>query len=889
MRTEQNPAVIRLQDYQPPSYWIETTELDISIEAQYTWVESCLKMVRNTSQPQPLQLVLDAGELLSVEWIEVDGVRLEAFVRQGEQLILPAPRATQFTLRSKVRLDPAQNTTLEGLYRSGGMYCTQCEAQGFRQITPYLDRPDVLAVFTTRIEAPVAYRQLLANGNRLETQACGPDRHAALWHDPFPKPSYLFAMVAGDLVCDEQSFTTQSGRDVTLQLYTEAHNQHKTRFALESLQRAMRWDERSYGREYDLDLFMIVAVDHFNMGAMENKGLNIFNSACVLADASSSTDRGFEAIESIVAHEYFHNWSGNRVTCRDWFQLSLKEGFTVFRDSQFTADMHHAAVKRIDDVQLLMNHQFTEDSGPMAHPVRPEEYIEINNFYTLTVYEKGAEVVRMLHTLLGAELFRAATDLYFLRHDGSAATVEDFVTCMAEVSGLELSQFKRWYHQAGTPEVSIQTHFDAKAEQLTLRFTQRPSTFVGQPSDLPFHIPIRLGLVGARTGQAIALQTQHPNFNSEHSVFSLREAEDTLVLNQVTEPVVPSLFRDFSAPVRYEFGASSADLAVLARYDENQFNRWYAWQSLSTQTLMSVVRQTDDASDRLEQLTQTVRHLLTDASLEPAIQARLLTLPNFETLANDSDLINPEAIVNARQAVQKHLAQQLSNLWLSLFQRTKSAQPYAFDAVSAGRRTLHLTALDYLLWSDDLGWQHAQKLFVQADNMTERSGALLCWAQRANPEWHKAMDAFYAEWSHDAQVVERWLSMKATSPVMRASDIEALYHHEAFSWHNPNRVRSVVGAFCLRNPAGFFAADGSGYALLLSAILRLDQTNPQIAARLCTPLTQWRRFIPAIRTELYRALKTLAEQPSLSAGVYEVVQKSLGEVSDQAYADSETN
>lgn len=880
MRNEQSPVTIRLQDYQPPAFWIQKTQLNICIEAEQTWVESSLHMTRNTSQPQPNSLVLDAGELLDIEWIKVDGVRIDTFERRGEELILPAPAHTQFVLHSRVRIDPANNTTLEGLYRSGGMYCTQCEAQGFRQITPYLDRPDVLSVFTTRIEAAVDYPQLLANGNRVDAFPCGQGRHAALWHDPFPKPSYLFALVVGNLVCARQTFTTQSGRDVALELYTEEHNQHKTQFALEALQRSMRWDEHTYGREYDLDLFMIVAVDHFNMGAMENKGLNIFNSACVLADVSSSTDRGFESIESIVAHEYFHNWSGNRVTCRDWFQLSLKEGFTVFRDSQFTADMHHAAVKRIDDVQLLMNHQFAEDSGPMAHPVRPAEYIEINNFYTLTVYEKGAEVVRMLHTLLGVNTFRAATNLYFSRHDGSAATVEDFVACMAEASGLDLSQFQRWYHQAGTPEVKIDSRFDAQAQQLTLRFTQHASSFVGKSSDQPFHIPIRLGLVAMHDGRAVTLRTQHPNFDPNNAVFSLRDDEDTLIFEQVTEAVVPSLFRDFSAPVRYDFGASAADWEVLARYDSNQFNRWYAWQSLSTQTLMSIVEQQDDAKTHLTQLTQTLRHLLTDATLEPAIQARLLTLPSFETLANASNIVDPVAISSARILVQKHLAEQLHELWLALLMRTKSTQPYVFDAASAGHRALHLTALDYLLWSNDQGWQHAQSLFLAADNMTERSGALLCWGQRANAQWHSAMDTFYTAWSKDAQVVERWLAMMATSPAMRAKDIKAMYQHAAFSWHNPNRVRSVVGAFCLRNPAGFFAADGSGFDLLLAAILQLDQTNPQIAARLCAPFTQWRRYVPSIREALHNKLIVLSEQPKLSAGVFEVVQKSLVKIAE---------
>jgi aminopeptidase N len=882
MRTEHNPKTIRLKDYQAPSFWILKTELDICIEAESTRISSTLSMRRNLAMPRAEQLILDAGALLTIESIEIDGVRVDQFSREGEQLIMPAPPADHFVLRTQVRLDPAQNTTLEGLYRSGGLYCTQCEAEGFRQITPYLDRPDVLSVFTTRIESDMSLPTLLANGNQVSAQPVGEARHCALWHDPFPKPSYLFAMVAGDLVCTKQTFQTQSGRAVTLQLYAEVHNQHKTHFALASLQRAMRWDEQTYGREYDLDLYMIVAVDHFNMGAMENKGLNIFNSACVLADEASTTDRGFESIESIVAHEYFHNWSGNRVTCRDWFQLSLKEGFTVFRDSQFTADMHHAAVKRIDDVQLLINQQFTEDAGPMAHPVRPAEYIEINNFYTLTVYEKGAEVVRMLHTLLGPTAFRAGTDLYIASHDGSAATVEDFVACMAEVSGLDLTQFKHWYHQAGTPEVDIKVDYDAALQQLKLHFTQRSSSFVGSPDDQPFHIPVRLGLLQARDGAPIPVHTNHPNYDAEHAVFSLRAAEETLICEQVNEAAVPSLFRDFSAPVRYTSGASAADLELLARHDENQFNRWFAWQNLATQALLSLIQQKADANERLTQLTQTLRHLMADTRLEPAIQARLLTLPSYETLANASAPIDPVAVSSARQLAQTTIAQALLESWRDLFLQTEAKTPYQFQAKAAGQRALHLTALDYLMWGDNQGWRSAEHLYVRADNMTERNGALLSWAQRPNAAWYKAMDGFYAQWSGDAQVVERWLSMMATSPAMTAADIQKLYDHEAFSWHNPNRVRSVVGGFCMRNPTGFFASDGSGFDLLLDAIIRLNSSNPQIAARLCTPFTQWQRYVPSIRSELFTRLETLAERSDLSAGVYEMVSKSIQAAASEA-------
>lgn len=872
MRTEQTPAIIRLQDYVPPRFGIEQTHLDIHIHSDHSIVTATLHMMRFHSADE---LILDAGELLDIEWLELDGVQVEHFRQVGEQLILTAPSNERFVLRSRVRINPAQNTTLEGLYCSGGMYCTQCEAQGFRQITPYLDRPDVLSIFTTRIEAPMSYPQLLSNGNRIDTGGCGSDRHFSVWHDPFPKPSYLFAMVAGDLHRTQQSFTTCSGRTVTLELFTEAHNAHKTEFALASLKRAMLWDEQTYGREYDLDLYMIVAVDHFNMGAMENKGLNIFNSACVLADEASTTDRGFENIESIVAHEYFHNWSGNRVTCRDWFQLSLKEGFTVFRDSQFTADTHHAAVKRIDDVQLLINHQFAEDAGPMAHPVRPSEYIEINNFYTLTVYEKGAEVVRMLHTLLGTEMFRAATDLYFTRFDGSAATVEDFVACMAEVSGLDLTQFQRWYHQAGTPEVDVVVEHDPTRQTLALHFKQRGSRHLKALDYEPLHIPVKLGLLDAEDGTPVPILTQHPNFNMETGVFSLCALADTLMCEQVPAPVVASLFRSFSAPVRYQAGATAEDLELLVRYDQDEFNRWFAWQKLATDALLTMIFEQAHAEPAVLQLIRTMGHVLADDQLKPAIKARLLSLPSFETLANASPSIDPLAIAHARILLQTQLAQQHHSLWLTLFEQTRATTPYRFNADAAGQRALHLVALDYLMWVDDAGWQYAQELFEQADNMTERNGALLCWSQRPNQAWHHAMEAFYQTWASDAQVVERWLSMLATSPAMGASDIEQLIQHEAFSWQNPNRVRSVVGAFCLRNPTGFFAADESGFDLLLAAIIRLNQSNPQIAARLCTPFTQWRRYVPDIQKALHNRLSELSKRTDLSAGVYEIVSKSL--------------
>lgn len=873
MRTEM-PQVIQLSGYQAPSYWVDETSLCVQIFEEYTDVQARLRMRVNPDSPVGSPIVLH-GVDLTLQALSIDGVAVADYEIQGEDLIIPAPAVATFEVQSSVRIYPRTNTSLEGLYVSGGMYCTQCEAEGFRKITYYPDRPDVLSVFTTRIEAPKAFKTLLSNGNPVASGELEADRHMVEWHDPFPKPSYLFALVAGDLVDVRDSFVTCTGRNIDLRIYVEPHNHHKTAFALSSLKKSMAWDEAVYGREYDLDIFMIVAVDHFNMGAMENKGLNIFNSACVLADPETTTDDGFERIEAIVAHEYFHNWSGNRVTCRDWFQLSLKEGFTVFRDAEFTADTHARAVKRMDDVTLLRTSQFAEDAGPMAHPVRPSSYIEINNFYTLTVYEKGAEVVRMLHTLLGAERFRVATDLYFDRFDGQAVTTDDFVACMADVSGLDLTQFKRWYEQAGTPRLAVNGQYDAAQQSFTLSFEQSCPATPGQPEKLPFHMPIKFGLMGKDTGAELLFTTDHPGYDATLQTFSLRKTNDTLILHGVTEDAVPSLLRDFSAPVILSYPYRVEDLRHLVRHDSNAFNRWDAMQTLATRVLLSAVRGDAEADALKTVLTDAVRDVLVDDALDHAVKARLLRLPSQAYLAEQYTPVDPVALNEVHTEMRRYLGQTLVAVWRSLYEQTRPLAGYIFEHHHVARRALHRVALSYLIAGDHSAWRLAAELYQQADNMTDQSAALQLWGEVANEAWDEAMNDFYQRWQNDAQMAEQWLSIRATVPRMRVPEIRSLTEHPGFSWTNPNRVRSVVGGFAMRNPVGFHAEQGAGYRFLADAIIQLNSLNPQIAARLCTPFTYWRRYTPNLQAAMQAELKRILAVEALSKDVYEVVSKSL--------------
>jgi len=875
MRT-QDPKTIHLKDYREPDFWVKHTDLTVRIFDDYTEVTSQLQLNKN-AHTTGRDLVLNGVDQEIIELTLDDKTLSEADYRlEGESLTLTCA-ADEAVFSARTRIYPQNNTSLEGLYQSGSMFCTQCEAEGFRKITFYPDRPDVMATFTTRIEADKErFPVLLANGNPIDDGDLDDGRHFAVWDDPHPKPSYLFAMVAGQLARQDDTFTTASGREVSLRIFVEPQNAHKVDFALESLKKAMRWDEERFGREYDLDLFMIVASDFFNMGAMENKGLNIFNSAAVLATADTSKDMSFERIEAIIAHEYFHNWSGNRVTCRDWFQLSLKEGFTVFRDSEFTADMHDRAVKRIEDATELRARQFPEDNGPMAHPVRPSSYIEINNFYTATVYEKGAEVVRMIQTLIGEDAFRKGSDLYFERFDGQAVTTDDFVACMAEVSGRDLSQFKRWYSQSGTPRLAVKDSFDADAGEYRLTFTQSCPPTPGQDEKEPFVIPVKLGLLGA-DGQDLPITTD-ADYNADTQVLTLTEAETTVTFTGLSEKPVPSLLRDFSAPVRLSFDYADDQLAFLARNDANGFNRWDALQQLYLRTILRLAE--DHRAGREITvpgiLLDTVSQVAGDAELSQAIRARMLSLPSYAILKDAVDEIHIEALIAARRKVVDRIASGNRDLWRSLTESLSSSADYVFNAEEAGRRDLQGVALWYWLKAgDQAAFDFSADLYRQAGNQTDRSNALravLAGDDQALQD--EMLSSFFERWKGDNQMVEQWLSLQAAAPGVSSADIEALMQHQAFDVKNPNKVRSVIGGFA-GNTECFHDAEGAGYQLVADMISKLNALNPQIAARLVTLFADWKRYEPQRRTLIQNALKSILSTPDLSRDVFEMAERAL--------------
>ncbi|WP_108125385.1 aminopeptidase N [Saccharospirillum mangrovi] len=875
MRT-QDPKTIHLKDYRQPDFWVKHTDLTVRIFDDYTEVSSQLALNKNANTPGR-ELVLNGVDQEIIE-LSLNGKTLSPsdYRLDGENLILNCAD-DEAVFAARTRIYPQNNTSLEGLYQSGSMFCTQCEAEGFRKITFYPDRPDVMATFTTRIEADKKrFPVLLANGNPIEDGDLDGGRHFATWNDPHPKPSYLFAMVAGQLARQDDTFTTASGREVSLRIFVEPQNAHKVDFALASLKKSMRWDEERFGREYDLDLFMIVASDFFNMGAMENKGLNIFNSAAVLATPDTSKDMSFERIEAIIAHEYFHNWSGNRVTCRDWFQLSLKEGFTVFRDSEFTADMHDRAVKRIEDVIELRARQFPEDNGPMAHPVRPSSYIEINNFYTSTVYEKGAEVVRMIQTLIGQEAFRKGSDLYFERFDGQAVTTDDFVACMSEVSGRDLTQFKRWYSQAGTPRLAVSEQFDANSREYRLMFRQSCPPTPGQDEKSPFVIPVKLGLLGA-DGQDLPINTD-ADYNANTQVLTLTEAETTVVFTGVNQKPVPSLLRDFSAPVRLSFDYADDQLAFLARNDANGFNRWDALQQLYLRSILRLAEDHRAGRDLSvpSVLLDTVSQVAGDAELSHAIRARMLSLPGYAILKDAVDEIHIDALIAARRKVVERIASGNRDLWRSLTESLASTAPYEFNAAEAGRRDLQGVALWYWLKAgDQAAFDFAADLYRQASNQTDRSNALRAVLAGDDQALQDDMlSSFYERWKSDNQMVEQWLSLQASAPGVTAADIDALMQHEAFDVKNPNKVRSVIGGFA-NNVECFHDADGNGYQLVANMIAKLNALNPQIAARLVTLFSDWKRFEPQRRGLMQAALKHILSTPDLSRDVFEMAERAL--------------
>ena len=886
------PSTTRLSDYEPPAYLVDSVELTFELFEDRTEVSAySVFHARDEQATSPRPLRLD-GVDLELQAVVLDGRALDpSEYRVDAEGLTIARVPQQFTLEVVTLIHPEKNTALEGLYKSSGNFCTQCEARGFRKITYFVDRPDVMARYTTTIIADRAkYPVLLSNGNRgasgPATGAGSEGRHFATWVDPWPKPSYLFALVAGDLVCAGDTFTTMSGREVGLEVWVERHNLDKCAHALASMQRAMRWDEEAFGREYDLDAYMIFSADDFNMGAMENKGLNVFNSKYVLAKAETATDADFEGIEAVIAHEYFHNWTGNRVTCRDWFQLSLKEGLTVFRDQQYTADMTSKAVKRINDVRTLRSHQFPEDAGPLAHPIRPDAYIEISNFYTATIYEKGAEVIRMMHTLLGAEKFRAGMDLYFERHDGQAVTCDDFAQAMQDASGIDLRVFRRWYGQAGTPELKATGSHDAATQRYTLHLAQHTAPTPGQPQKLPLHVPVRLSLLdgsGARIRLRLASPAGGPapldDLGTE-GVLSLTEAEQQFVFEQVAAPPVPSLLRGFSAPVKLAIDYSDADLAFLMGHDDDPFNGWEAGQRLSTRILLDAVQTFRNGHPIVVSpaFIDAFGRTLADARLDGRYQALALTLPDFTYLGELMPVIDVEGLHAAREAVVRQVALAHRSVLEGVYRANLTPGVYAHDAQSINRRALKNTCLGYLSRTgapDALDLALAQ--FDSANNMTDQITALSCIVDVPGPARSRALAAFHAQWSADPLVMDKWLALQARSEAPDAlTQVRALMTHPIYDPRNPNRIRALIGAFCNGNPLRFHEADGSGYAFLREQVLRLDRQNPQIASRLLGTMNRWRKYDASRQALMQGELRAIVAQTPLSKDVFEVASKALG-------------
>lgn len=883
MRTEQ-PQVIYLKDYQAPEYLIDETHLTFELFEDHSLVHAQLVMRRNPARGAGLPpLVLD-GQQLELLSVALDDQALAAGDYQLDDSHLTLqPKSERFTLDTSVRIHPESNTALEGLYKSGGMFCTQCEAEGFRKITYYLDRPDVMSAFTTTVIAEQhRYPVLLSNGNPVGSGPQEDGRHWATWEDPFKKPAYLFALVAGDLWCVEDRFTRQSGRDVTLRIYVEPENIDKCQHAMTSLKKSMRWDEEVYGREYDLDIFMIVAVNDFNMGAMENKGLNIFNSSCVLARAETATDAAHQRVEAVVAHEYFHNWSGNRVTCRDWFQLSLKEGFTVFRDAEFSADVNSRTVKRIEDVAYLRTHQFAEDAGPMAHAVRPDSFIEISNFYTLTVYEKGSEVVRMVRTLLGAEGFRKGSDLYFERHDGQAVTCDDFIKAMEDANGVDLTQFKRWYSQAGTPRLAVSESWDGAAGTYSLTFRQSCPQTPDKVEKLPFVIPVELGLLDAQ-GNDLPLRLQGEDAAVGTSrVLSVTEAEQTFTFVDIAAKPLPSLLRGFSAPVKLSFPYDRDQLMFLMQHDSDGFNRWEAGQQLSVQVLQELIGQQQGQALVLDQrLVSALDSVLGNDSLDQAMVAEMLSLPSEAYLTEISEVADVDAIHAAREFARRQLAEQLFDKLLARYQANREISrntAYVAEAEHFARRSLQNIVLSYLMLSGKPEVLAATlEQFDACDNMTERLTALAVLVNSPfEAERAKALEAFAEHFKDNPLVMDQWFSVQAASTLPGGlARVRKLMEHPAFTMKNPNKVRALIGAFAGQNLVNFHAADGSGYRFLADIVIELNALNPQIASRQLAPLTRWRKYDAARQALMKGELQRIRDSGQLSSDVFEVVSKSL--------------
>ncbi len=878
MRSDQGQPV-RLSDYRVPDHLVDAVSLDVSLDRRATRVRATLKLRPNPKGVAGAPLRLDGDELVATA-IRLDGAALDLAVAAPDRLTIEAPPPRPFTLEVETVVDPTANTKLMGLYRSGSAYCTQCEAEGFRRITYYPDRPDVLSVFTTRIEAeredaPV----LLGNGDPVEAGAVeGTSRHYAVWHDPHPKPSYLFAVVGGRLDALRDAFVTGEGRRVDLAVWVEPGKVGQAGYAMDALKRSMRWDEAVFGRAYDLGAFNVVAVSDFNMGAMENKGLNVFNDKYVLASPELATDADYAGIETVIAHEYFHNWTGNRITCRDWFQLSLKEGLTVFRDQEFSSDQRSRAVKRIADVRALRARQFAEDGGPLAHAVRPDSYSEINNFYTATIYEKGAEIIRMYRTLVGRDAFARGMDLYFERFDGTAATVEDFLGCFAEASGRDLAPFFRWYVQAGTPRVTARTHYDAEARALTLDLDQETAPTPGQDGKLPVVVPLSFGLVrpdGAeqpvRTGETEGLS----DAELAHDVIEFDTARRRIRFEDVEPGTVPSLLRGFSAPVRLATDATDADLVTLMTHDTDAFNRWDAGQTVLSRLILARVRGGDaDPAPLRDAFAAAVRAGADD----PAFAAQVLTLPAEGDLAREIGRdVDPDAVHAAREWVRAAIGTMLAPEFRAVLDAGTAAGPYAPDARSAGQRAFRNTALSLLAAGDPaLGAELAGARFDRADNMTDRIAALAVSSLIPGEAREAALARFSARYADEPLVLDKWFALQAAIPEeSTVGRVERLMGHPAFSLAVPNRVYALVGAFGA-NPTQFNRRDGAGYALVAETVMALDGRNPQVAARMLGAFRSWRLMEPGRRALAEAALERIAARPVLSPDVKEMTHRSLG-------------
>ncbi|MFV1922575.1 MAG: aminopeptidase N [Methylotenera sp.] len=863
MKTD-TPKTIHLKDYAPATYKVAHASLDFALFEEKTVVKSEVRYIKNpNSDVKDLTLNGQDQTLISVE---LDGKPFDDYTLTDEQLIIKNA-GEKFTLTITTEIDPAANTALEGLYKSQGNYCTQCEAEGFRRITYYQDRPDVLSTFSVRIEADKSrYPVLLSNGNLIESGNLEHNRHFTVWSDPFPKPCYLFALVAGDLVRVEDTFVTMSGRHVDLHIYVRDGDENQCVHAMQSLKKAMRWDEETYGREYQLELFNIVAVSDFNMGAMENTSLNIFNTKLVLAHQETATDDDFVSVEGVIGHEYFHNWTGNRVTCRDWFQLSLKEGLTVFRDQEFSADMNSRAVQRIDDVDRLRRLQFSEDASPLAHQVQPDSFIEISNFYTTTIYEKGAEIIRMQHTLLGKEAYRKATDLYFERYDGHAVTCDDFVQCMADASGRDMSQFFLWYKQAGTPVLEVSTNYDSNLKTLTLSFKQTQKDGAGEIHQRPLLIPVAVGLLNEQ-----GVET-HPT-----RILEMNARERSFTFENVTSRPIPSILRSFSAPVKLITDLSDDDLRLLQLHDTDGFNKWEAGQTLALRAIERLMA--DSAADItpfIDDYGVMIEQGLAEQG-DKALLARALAMPAIPVISQAQTIIDPAAIDKARTAILKAIKRAHKNALEKLYNANANTGEFSLTPEAMGRRALQNIVLELLTATNGTGCaSRAKAHYENADNMTDRIAALASLTDSTKPERDEVFSDFYERYKEYPLVVDKWFSMQAMAN--RASifeDFVRLRNHQDFNIKNPNRVRALYSIFAINNPVKFHDPSGKGYAILRDAIIELNSINPQIASRMVTPLREWKRYTPALQALMKDALQSILDTPKLSNDVFELVNKCL--------------